>query len=80
LNADVIKVSCPWEHKFIPLKIPNSNLWKVASSKVKYGAKGNCDIVEVRMDFKLLVKLQPYDQMCWFLGINDPYSSRLSQS
>jgi hypothetical protein len=30
---------------------------KVASSKVKYGAKGNCDIVEVRMDFKLSLKL-----------------------
>jgi hypothetical protein len=30
---------------------------KVASSMVKYGAKGNCDIVEVRMEFKLSMNL-----------------------
>jgi len=30
---------------------------KVASFKVKYGAKGNCDITEVKMDFKLSMKL-----------------------
>lgn len=36
LNAHVIRFSCPWERKFIPLKIPSSNLWMFASSHAKW--------------------------------------------